>query len=246
MKPGSAYINTSGRIIPTVPVLNIVEAEPFLKNGQIAQAQTPNLSPDSDSTTPTELTTSPRTEEFAMTPLQPSPDVDPADSFGLMSPSSTEFASSPFDRSVLLAQLGMGSMNPDDPPRRTASLKLRPRPIQQVDSTRLAQPDRPPRLRGKISSPSLREQQQLQSWQATLEASLPNRAAQPSSVDNIDEALMSPRATEFTQNPFAISLSVPAAAAAATEETPSTTDFDPRSPAQKGVSPITRSILDVL
>jgi len=244
VKPGSAYVNTSGRVVPTVPMLNITEPDSTGPIGHFARAQTPDFGQDSDSTTPTELTTSPRTEEFAMTPLQPSPDVDPADSFGLMSPSSTEFASSPFDRSILLAQLGMGSVTPDEVPRRTASLKTRPRPTQQVDESRLRQPDRPPRLRGKISSPNLREQQQLQSWQAEIEASLPHRLAKAPSFDDIDEALMSPRATEFTQNPFAMSLTVPEESSL--EETPNLTDSDPRSPAHKGVSPITRSILDVL
>ncbi|KAK5173926.1 tyrosine/serine/threonine protein phosphatase [Saxophila tyrrhenica] len=243
VKPGSAYVNTSGRVVPVVPLLKVVEPEVPNQNDS-APTETPDLGHDSDSTTPTEHTTSPRTEEFAMTPLQPSPDVDPADSFGLMSPSSTEFASSPFDRSALLAQLGMGSMNPADSPRRAASMKTRPRPAEQANKSHLTQPNRPPRLRGKISSPSIREQQQLQSWRAELEASLPHRTAQPPSVECIDEALMSPRATEFTQNPFAISLAVPPAPTP--EERPGATDADPRSPAQKGVSPITRSILDVL
>ena len=101
-----------------------------------------------------------------------------------------------------------------------------------------------PGLRGKISSPNIREQQQLQHLQVKIEALLPHRNSHAPSTNGIDEALKSPRATEFTQNPFALSLSVPADST--TTEAPHSSDSDPRSPAQKGVSPITRNILDVL
>jgi tyrosine-protein phosphatase len=246
VKPGSAYVNASGRVVPVVPVLNVpvlnvVEPDAPTSRTSRPQDATFDTSHDSDSATPTGLSSVSRAEEFAMTPLQPSPDVDPADSFGLMSPTSTEFASSPFDRSMLLAQLGMGPVNPDDRPRRSASLKSKSPPDQRNGDSLAA---RPQRLRGKISSPTLREQEQLQSLQARIEASLPRRTAPPPTFEGIDEALMSPRATEFTQNPFALSLSIPAAAPQ--DDAPRTTDSDPRSPATKGVSPIVRNILDVL
>ncbi|KAK3723559.1 tyrosine/serine/threonine protein phosphatase [Vermiconidia calcicola] len=255
VKPGSAYVNTSGRVVPVVPMLNIVEPESARSNRpEQGSLKTDQQTEELDSVTPTELTTSPRAEEFAMTPLQPSPAVDPADSFGLLSPSSTEFASSPFDRSVLLAQLGMGPVGQQDDvissdvPRRSVSLKNKPKPQQSDDGSSSSGLRRIPRLHGKISSPNIREQQQLQSLQARIEASLPHRNASAPAMDGIDEALMSPRATEFTQNPFSLSLSIPPEAppseeAAAPLQSP---DTDPRSPAQKGVSPITRNILDVL
>jgi tyrosine-protein phosphatase MSG5 len=240
VKPGSAYVNTSGRVVPVVPVLKVVEPEASLSTGKKAQDQ----SPESESTTPTQQIQSPRAEEFAMTPLQPSPEVSSDDKFGLMSPTSTEFSTSPFDRSALLAQLGMGSITPDEGPRRSVSLKSRSKPKDEANGSLTTYPQR--RLRGKISSPSIREQKQLQDMQARIEASLPNRSAQAPTMDGIDEALMSPRATEFTQNPFALALAVPSEQPSGQEEAPRTTDSDPRSPAQKGVSPITRNIMDVL
>lgn len=245
VKPGSAYVNPSGRVVPAIPVLKVVE--PPVSPISSPQAPSPDRSEESDSTTPTDLASA-RSEEFAMTPLQPSPEVDPADSFGLMSPSSTEFASSPFDRSTLLAQLGMGSISADTIPRRSSSLQNRKKVEVPQENGTLSSHARVPRLRGKISSPSIREQQQLQSLQARIESSLPVRTAQVPATESIDEALMSPRATEFTQNPFALALSMPPAATstAASDEAPRSAVADPRSPAQKGVSPITRNIMDVL
>ena len=247
VKPGTAYVNTSGRVVPMVPVLKVVEpdavASPVLK-------PTPTLADsheESGSATPTEPLASPRSDQFAMTPLKPSPDVDPADDFGLMSPSTTEFAASPFDRPALLASLGMGSVRQqDDVPRRTSSLNSSRKLVQndQRSDSLLTYSDKP-RLRAKISSPSIREQQQLQSMQAKIEASLPQRNAVTSSTPEFDEPLMSPRATEFTQNPFALALSS-TPPHFPPEDPPRTPGVDPRSPAHKGVSPITRNILDVL
>jgi tyrosine-protein phosphatase MSG5 len=253
VKPATAYVDPSGHI---VPVLKVVESEPRKRISQL----TPELNHDEqDSATPTESIASPRSAEFAMTPLHPSKEVDSADAFGIMSPTSTEFSSSIFDRSALLASLGMGSMQADDAPRRSLSLRSRERseaantatPQQQAPALQPA-----PRLRGKISSPSLREQQELQSLQARIEASLPHRTS-PSrfstqtttAFGGMDDALMSPRATEFTKNPFALALSIPEEdreAATNGEEAPRSSGSDPRSPAQTGVSPITRNILDVL
>jgi tyrosine-protein phosphatase len=209
------------------------------------------------SATPTEALTSPRSTEFAMAPLNPSADVESADAFGLMSPTSTEFASSPFDRSALLAQLGMGSMqHHDQVPLRTRSNNPQSKPRS------LATPSGK-MLRGKVSSPSIREQQELQRLQADIEKKLhieqqqnhqhqhhhqplmpqPTGAAHPM-LGGFGDALMSPRATEFTENPFAVALA-PSAAITITEEQKPTA-LDPRSPAHKGVSPITRNIGDVL
>ena len=246
VKPGTAYVNTSGRLIPVVPVLNVVEPDASDAASSKKQVSVPEQThEESDSATPTEQINSPRSEEFALTPLQPSPDFDSADSFGLMSPTSSEFTSSPFDRPALLAQLGMGPVRQqEDAPRRSVSLRSKPKPQQPEDQASSTETQRTPRLRGKISSPSIREQQQLQSLQAKIEASLPHRSPQTPAMDGIEEALMSPRATEFTQNPFALALSIPPESSS--EEAPQSPVLDPRSPAQKGVSPITRSILDVL
>ena len=251
VKPGTAYVNTSGRVVPVVPILKVVEPETTLSSPAASQPPPPAQEnrEESDSATPTEAVSSPRSDEFAMAPLQPSPEVDPADSFGLMSPSSTEFATSPFDRPALLASLGMGSVRQQDDvplPRRTSSLTSRPKPPPQPHDHRSDSliAGSPPRLRGKISSPSIREQQQLQSMQAQIEASLPHRAPPAANAD--DEPLMSPRATEFTQNPFALVAAVSSPGPEKDAAPPRTPAVDPRSPATKGGSPITRSILDVL
>ena len=115
-------------------------------------------------------------------------------------------------------------------------------------------------LRGKISSPSIREQQELQRLQADIEKKLHieqqqsnqlreqdpptlSQSTQPTD-EGFGDALMSPRATEFTENPFAIALAPPAVSTKPDEQRP--TGLDPRSPAHKGVSPITRNIGDVL
>ncbi|KAK4548573.1 hypothetical protein LTR36_009483 [Oleoguttula mirabilis] len=240
VKPVSAYVDPSGHI---VPVLKLVQPE---RQDQMHTTEvTPDLSHDDSDSTPTEPLTSPRSEQFAMTPLQPSETLDLGDSFGLFSPKSTEFPSSPFARSTLLASLGMGSVQPVDVPRRALSLRSRSS-SQYTDAQSLGlAPASVPRLRGKISSPTLREQQQLQSLQAKIEATLPHRSSPPSATyGGMDDALMSPRATEFTKNPFSLTLTLPDEPAA--ENAAKSRDSDPRSPAQTGVSPITRSILDVL
>ena len=247
VKPGTAYVNPSGHVVPVVPVvpiLNVVEPDAAEPKFSAKTLQAEPIREESDSATPTEPTTPP-SEEFALTPLQPSPDVDPADAFGLLSPSSTEFASSPFDRSALLAQLGMGPVRQqEEAPRRSASLSSRPKPQQKDDDGLGSKSKQTRKLRGKISSPSIHEQQQLQSLQANIEASLSLRSAPLPSSNGIDEPLMSPRATEFTQNPFALAMSIPTSPESVPK--PSSSDSDPRSPAQKGSSPITRSIFDVL
>ncbi|KAF2860757.1 DSPc-domain-containing protein [Piedraia hortae CBS 480.64] len=90
-------------------------------------------------------------------------------------------------------------------------------------------------LRGKISSPSLAEQRRLQTLQARIEPS----------VSALGEALLSPRAEEFTKNPFALAFALPDRVPVS-EEKGRTSDADPRSPARAGVSPITRNIFEVL
>jgi tyrosine-protein phosphatase len=112
-----------------------------------------------------------------------------------------------------------------------------------MDLTRLTPRKNVPRpLKTKFSSPSLQESRRLQRLQDELE---PKRH-----MDDLD-ALMSPRATEFTANPFHDLLAVKAAVPAfeepqKTPTTPASAASDPRSPAQHGISPITRNIFDVL
>ncbi|TKA74517.1 hypothetical protein B0A55_08040 [Friedmanniomyces simplex] len=245
-KRASAYVDPSGHVIP---VLQVVEAEPAESKPRTEQVlPTVELArEDSGSATPTAPLMSPRTAEFAMTALQPSKDVDSADAFGILSPTATELASSSFDRPALLAALGMGSIQPEDAPRRALSLRSRPKPQEASSSTSgLAPASQDRKLRGKISSPSLREQERLKTLQARIQAKLsPGNSAPSPAFGGMDDALLSPRATEFTKNPFAFPTTVPESPETSTE-TPSSPVSDPRSPAQVGGSPITRNILDFL
>jgi tyrosine-protein phosphatase len=113
------------------------------------------------------------------------------------------------------------------------------------------------RLRKKFSAPNLTECIKLQKMQTDIAKQLPRRPAEA------EEALMSPRVGEFMANPFhTIPIKEePAVLDEAREHTltvdihspssegpvtPAKTDIDPRSPAQFGISPITRSIWDVI
>lgn len=208
----SAYVDPAGHVVPMVSF-----ATPISSNTQITvESATPVL-------------TSPRSAEFAMTALKPTPAFDSMDAFGLMSPTTTSFGA-PFDRSTLLASLGMT--------QDAAVMPIRSRSLRQ--ETPKEQLVAPKGLRGRISSPNLKEQKQLQSLQAQIQAQLPQRVDEAP----IEDALLSPRATTFTDNPFALAFD--------TKKTTTTTEgsrtpvVDPRSPAHKGASPIIRNIEEFL
>ncbi|KAF1919041.1 hypothetical protein BDU57DRAFT_554405 [Ampelomyces quisqualis] len=122
-------------------------------------------------------------------------------------------------------------------------------------------------IRTRFSSPNLRERRKLHQLQAEMESKLPKKApALKHAADDID-ALMSPRAEEFTRNPFRFDLQVPdddhspvSSNETMKDEkkshdwtdplprqwTPEKATLDPRSPVQTGSSPIVRNIWDVL
>ena len=240
----TAYVDPSGHIVPVVKVVKVVQADAthVLPYPQVrTRPPALNLEEICRQKPSNRTVVSPRSDEFAMTPLQPSPDVDAADSFGIMSPSTTEFSASPFDRAALLSSLGMGSAFREHEPDRETQLRA-PSHLQHDQTTN---GDSTLKLRKKLSSPSIQQRQELQSLQAKIEASLPNHGPSDSGVDF--DALMSPRASEFTQNPFALALETNGTFKVDEEPTtPRSPDEDPRSPAQKGASPITRNILDYL
>jgi tyrosine-protein phosphatase MSG5 len=135
------------------------------------------------------------------------------------------------------------------------------------------------KLRNRFSSPNMSQQRRLQKLQTAIEAKVPKLSIVGNntgkSQDDLD-ALMSPRATEFTRNPFHVEVPPESAASGSTSNRNSMAfDFgwngnakstekqhpeskadsngwttptkeDPRSPALKGVSPIVRNIWDVL
>ncbi|CAO2653087.1 Nn.00g024980.m01.CDS01 [Neocucurbitaria sp. VM-36] len=121
-------------------------------------------------------------------------------------------------------------------------------------------------IRTRFSSPNLREQRKLHKLQTAIESKLPKPPVAQHAADDID-ALMSPRAEEFTRNPFHFDLrstdddTSPASSNETIKDgrnghdwneplprqwTPEKATVDPRSPVQTGSSPIVRNIWDVL
>ncbi|KAI4695987.1 uncharacterized protein J4E88_000158 [Alternaria novae-zelandiae] len=122
-------------------------------------------------------------------------------------------------------------------------------------------------IRTRFSSPNMREQRKLHKLQTEIQSKLPKPSAPQHAADDID-ALMSPRAEEFTRNPFHFELqssgddTSPVSSNetikdgrnghTAWEEplprqwTPEKATVDPRSPVQTGSNPIVRNIWDVL
>lgn len=121
-------------------------------------------------------------------------------------------------------------------------------------------------IRTRFSSPNMREQRKLHKLQTEIQSKLPKPPAAQHAADDID-ALMSPRAEEFTRNPFRFEIhptgddASPVSSNETIKEgrnghdwsdpvprqwTPEKATVDPRSPVQTGSSPIVRNIWDVL
>lgn len=121
-------------------------------------------------------------------------------------------------------------------------------------------------IRTRFSSPNMRDQRKLHKLQTEIQSKLPKPNVAQHSVDDID-ALTSPRAEEFTRNPFHFELnpandeSSPVSSNETIKDgrnghdwsdppprqwTPEKAAVDPRSPVQTGNSPIVRNIWDVL
>ncbi|KAF1344045.1 dual specificity phosphatase [Delphinella strobiligena] len=233
----TAYVDPSGHVIPLVKVIEDPRSS-SLKVSKSVKDRPHSWNLDShirhDSGRHISPLFSPRATEFAMAPLQPPKEFDSADDFGLMSPTTSGFSHAPLDRDSLLGTLGMGSAIQGVAPHGQNSLP------KAENSSRALSGRKPPSLRPKLSAPSLREQQELQAMQSRIEVTLAQKAnARRAELGNI-EALMSPRAFEFTQNPFALSAEERDANGSVPESD------DPRSPSHKGVAPITRNIFDVL
>jgi tyrosine-protein phosphatase len=134
--------------------------------------------------------------------------------------------------------------------------------------TFLSTPSKP--IRTRFSSPNMREQRKLHKLQTEIQSKMPKPPVTQHAADDID-ALMSPRAEEFTRNPFHFEVMSPAddsspvssnetikdgrnghvAWESIKEEpvprqwTPEKATVDPRSPVQSS-NPIVRNIWDVL
>ena len=217
--------------------------------------------------------TSPRSSEFAMTGIGPPKALQNDDGFGLTSPrENLSFASQ-----VQLPQ--RSSPNPQLSTKKEAAFASLHSPTHSVSQphTQLSIPsitghgptnptdgasDRR-KLRSKLgmstsSSYDMRSEFLLAAKarelaQPLLRGPLEHRDSfHQATQDDMAEALMSPRATEFTRNPFAdaLGLAVESDQQSSTVSRPERTEAaeekDPRSPVQKaGSSPIVRNIADV-
>ncbi|KAH7135684.1 hypothetical protein B0J11DRAFT_166667 [Dendryphion nanum] len=128
----------------------------------------------------------------------------------------------------------------------------------------LSTPPRHSAIRTRFSSPNLRDQRRLHKIQTEMESLLPHRIPRITQAQDDIDALLSPRAEEFTRNPFHFELrpsvddTSPASSTETIKEdkshawndplpiTPQKVAEDPRSPVQTGSSPIVRNIWDVL
>ena len=121
-------------------------------------------------------------------------------------------------------------------------------------------------IRTRFSSPNMREQRELHKLQTEIQSKLPRPKVAQHFVSDA-EALMSPRAEQFTKNPFHVELhpgnddSSPVSSNGTIKDGRNGHDWselpprhwtnekaavDPRSPVQTGNSPIVRNIWDVL
>lgn len=191
------------------------------------------------------------------------PEQSPFQGFGFLGPQSSP-------RPVTPPSANKSTYAPSEEPSPMASIRRartdgpepKTRNLQEKES-RLAAAE--PKLRPKYSNPDLQSQRRLRAFQTEIEARLPSHNNPQSSDEAV--TLMSPRAHEFTQNPFHLTLeealgSPPPAQNGRSVDskkevsgqnlevqrctTPHPMDIDPRSPPQAGVSPITRNIWDVL
>jgi tyrosine-protein phosphatase len=149
---------------------------------------------------------------------------------------STSFTPAPFASAVRPAPFGEPLF-----PRSVRNDSL----IQGPSITLATPPRGKARLRTKFSAPNLTQCIQLQKMQDQISSSLPRPL-------EAEEALLSPRAGEFVANPFhspsqlfgdsVMSNSDTPEPPREAPDTPTSGQSDPRSPAQFGISPITRSI----
>ena len=191
---------------------------------------------------------SPRSEEFAMAPVLPR-ELDDTITLGLTSPRTESFFDLPY------------RFKAPAPPQ---SLPQRPIALQPIHDQ--ANDHARAQLRSQLgfsNSRSATDLQQYLNQPATAMPATVNRPFQqesrmattistqaPEETAEVDypDALMSPRAVEFTTNPMREALeaatSTTGGAAAARPVSPA--ESDPRSPPVRGANPITRDIFDVL
>lgn len=148
-KEGAAYVDPAGHVVPVVRIIEAGSGPQPRRISPVRPRPRSLILTSSRSVEPDESSSplvSPRSAEFGVTPLQPSPRVKSEDVFGLMSPQVTEFSHSPLDRDALLGALGMGST-------------FHSNHQQTPKSNRHSMTEHP--LRPKLSGPSISETRRL-------------------------------------------------------------------------------------
>lgn len=222
-------------------------------NGAVNEpvAKAVGFAPLQPSEPPTAAIISPRSEEFAMTSVKPPPQDD---GLGLTSPRTTTFATQLPQRFVPASS------------KANALSALYPSQLNKTSNPTSEAGDRA-KLRSRLgmstsSSYDMRSEFVLAAKARELTPMPPPPIQEREDIrmsnDDLDGALMSPRATEFTKNPLHKALGMDddstthltAAGVNAGENSAhspaAVSPKDPRSPPQKGVSPIIRNIFDVL
>jgi len=193
-----------------------------------------------------EALASPRSEEFAMAPVLPR-ELDDTITLGLTSPRTKSFFDLPYR---------FNAPAPFEPPTQH-HVALQPT-YDQADAQARAQ------LRSQLgfsTSRSVTDLQQLNQSTVTRPAApIPSQqdSVRPTLVsrrspeltttaeDDYPDALMSPRAVEFTTNPMREALEAATTTIGNAGRPSSPAESDPRSPPVRGINPITRDIFDVL
>ena len=215
--------------------------------------------------------TSPRSSEFAMTGIVPPKTVQNEDNFGLTSPrenlsfaqqlqfphrnSPPSLYAPPNKREAAFAGLHSPVVSTPKPFPPTSMLNTG---YKRDDGGASDRRNLRSRLGMSTSSSYDMRSEYVLAAKARELASQPTLAPSPehresfvqATQDDMSDALLSPRATEFTKNPFADILSTgaagePTSCVVSGGRTEATEEKDPRSPVQKaGSSPIVRNIAD--
>jgi len=191
-----------------------------------------------------EALASPRSEEFAMAPVLPR-ELDDTVTLGLTSPRTESFFDLPYRFKAPEPQaqrpIALQPTNEQADAQARAQLQSQLGFSTNRSATDLQQYLNHSSATMPVASRTL---QQESKWPAMISASGPESTTQVE--DDYPDALMSPRAVEFTTNPMREALEAATATTGSVGRPSSPAESDPRSPPVRGINPITRDIFDVL
>lgn len=191
-----------------------------------------------------EALASPRSEEFAMAPVMPR-ELDDTITLGLTSPRTESFFDLPyrFKAPETQTQRHVALQPTHDQANAQARAQLE---SQLGFSTSRSATDLQQYLnQPKTTLPTA----PIPSQQDVVRPALVSRRVpelKTAAEDDYPDALMSPRAVEFTTNPMREALEAATTSIGSTGRPSSPAESDPRSPPVRGINPITRDIFDVL